>query len=109
MITAHEHQNGYCDVLQAIQGIMFMGTPHRGANVAYWGITSGKVLEVLLLKIPLLGSAKIKALEDLQSRTLEKIRSEFVEPGKDIKIFTYFERVKTPGLNDLASLAFDTL
>ena len=106
MIIAHERQARYTDIFQAVRGIVFMGTPHRGADVAYWGSTLGK-----MIKLPLLSIVKTNLLEDLQakSKVLGEIYSQFVERGKDIGIFTYFERVKTAGLNALASQDLDML
>jgi hypothetical protein len=98
MVVAHERGDRYGDILKAIKGILFMGTPHRGADIAYWGEILGK-----LANIPLIGSMKINLLDDLQpkSKTLGEICSQFVERGKQIQIFTYFERIKTSGANGL--------
>lgn len=98
MVIAHERQERYGDLLKAIKGVLFMATPHRGADVAYWSTLFGK-----LVNIPLIGSMRLNLLEDLKtkSRTLGDICSQFVERGKGLHIFTYFERVKTSGLNDL--------
>ncbi len=100
MVIAHERGDRYGDILNAIKGILFMGTPHRGAEIAYWGEILGK-----LANIPLIGSMKINLLDDLQpkSKTLGEICSQFVERGKQIQIFTYFERIKTSGVNGLVS------
>lgn len=77
-----------------------MGTPHRGADIAYWTKILGK-----LANVPLLGSIRTNLLKDLEpkSRVLGEICSQFVERGQNLQIFTFYERVKTLGLNDLAS------
>ena len=100
MVIAHERLDRYGDLLKAIKGIMFFGTPHHGSDIAFWGKVLGK-----LANVPLMNSIKINLLDDLQvkSRTLGEICSQFVERGKELQIFTYFERVKTMAINDLVS------
>jgi hypothetical protein len=80
-----------------------MGTPHRGADIAYWTKILGK-----LANIPLLGSIRTELLKDLapKSSVLGEICSQFVERGVNLKIFSFYERVKTSGLNDLVSIIF---
>jgi hypothetical protein len=70
-----------------------MGTPHRGADIAYWSKILGK-----LANVPLLGSVRTDLLKDLEpkSKTLGEICSQFVERGQKLQIFTC-------GLNDLVS------
>jgi hypothetical protein len=77
-----------------------MGNPHWGADVAYWSKILGK-----LANVPLLGSIRTNLLKDLEpkSRTLGEVCSQFVERGQKLPIFTFYERAKTLGLNDLLS------
>jgi len=99
LIIAHERER-YKGLEQSISGVVFMGTPHRGADVAYWSRILGQIAN-----IPLRGSIRTSLLADLQpkSHTLGEICSQFVERGKDLQIFTLYERRKMKGLNDLVS------
>lgn len=97
-MIAHERSSRYNQLLNAIKGVVFMGTPHRGADIAYWSRILGK-----MANIPLMGSIRTNLLSDLvpKSATLGEISSQFVERGKSLQIFSFYERVKTSGLNDL--------
>ena len=77
-----------------------MGTPHRGADIAYWGRILGK-----LANLPLMGSIRTELLKELQPKsvTLGEICSQFVERGSKLQMYSFYERVKTTGLNDLVS------
>ena len=97
---AHERESRYGALLQATSGVIFMGTPHRGADIAYWGKVLGK-----LANLPLMGSIRTELLKELQPKsvTLGEICSQFVERGSKLQIYSFYERVKTAGLNDLVS------
>lgn len=75
-----------------------MGTPHRGADVAYWSNMLGKIANGILP-----GSLRTNLLEDLEpkSKTLGEICSQFVERGKRLQIFSFYERVPTSGVGAL--------
>jgi len=97
LIIAHERSR-YESILKSVKGIIFMGTPHRGADIAYWSGLLGKIAN-----IPLLGSLKTDVLKDLEpkSRTLGDISSQFVERGRSFQIFSLYERVMMAGINSL--------
>lgn len=75
-----------------------MGTPHRGADVAFWGSIMSRVA-----KIPLIQADRSQLLSDLerQSLTLGNICSQFVERAHNLKIYTYYERQITQGVGKL--------
>ena len=47
MIIAHERSSEYGELLGSIKAAMFLGTPHRGSDVAYWATYAANVLKVL--------------------------------------------------------------
>jgi hypothetical protein len=77
---------------------MFMGTPHRGSDAAFWAGILGSIADVLTL-----GSIRTKLLQDLQPKSacLGSICSQFVERAKSLRIFTIYERLKIKGLPGL--------
>ena len=64
MSMAHEHGGRYGDLFEAIRGILYMGTPHRGTEEHSWG-------EILanLASITGTGSTKLDILKDLQLKS----------------------------------------
>lgn len=49
MIIAHERSNEYGELLSSVKAAIFLGTPHRGSDVAYWGTFAANVLKTLQL------------------------------------------------------------
>jgi hypothetical protein len=81
-----------------VAGVIFLGTPHRGADIAYWSKLLAKFANVL-------SAGKIR--EDLlkalapKSTELGTICSQFVERGMRLQIFSLYERHETSGLGSL--------
>lgn len=95
LVIAHEREERYKLLLRDVYGVMFMGTPHRGSDSAFWGSIFGSMANVLTA-----GSLRTDLLQMLQPKTefLGNICSEFVERGKSLHIFTVYERLKIKGL-----------
>ena len=95
---AHARSSRYQTLLAAIKGVIFMATPHRGADIATWSKILGR-----LANIPLLGNIRTDLLEDLRpkSELLMTISSDFVERGAGLSIFSIYERKLSPGLHEL--------
>ena len=99
LVIAHERSDRYQSLSSEVYGVIFMGTPHRGADLAFWTSTLSSMADLLTL-----GAVRTRLLNDLQpkSDTLGDICSQFVERGKNLKIFTMYERLKIKGLSTLA-------
>ena len=95
---AHAHSSRYHSLIPAIKSVIFMGTPHRGSNVANWSKILGQIANV-----PLMGSLRVDLLQDLRpkSELLMTISSDFIERGAGLSIFSLYERKFIPGLRDL--------
>ena len=95
---AHAHSSRYNSLVAAIKSVIFMGTPHRGSDIANWSKILGR-----LANIPMLGNIRTDLLKDLQpkSELLMTISSDFVERGAGLSIFSIYERKFIPGLQDL--------
>jgi hypothetical protein len=104
LIVAHERSERYQSISRDVSGVMFMGTPHRGAEIAYWTRILGA-----LANVPLLGSIRTDLLKDLAPKSvcLGNICSQFVERASKLDIVTIYERQIIQGLNGLVCLYKD--
>ncbi|RKL37927.1 hypothetical protein BFJ72_g7387 [Fusarium proliferatum] len=78
---------------------MFLGTPHRGSDVAFWGSLLAKLADVVTL-----GSIRTQVLEDLKRKSdmLGAICSQFIERSESLhRIFSIYERQRTKGASGL--------
>jgi hypothetical protein len=77
---------------------MFMGTPHRGSDAAYWGRILGRLAD-----IPFVAEIRNDLLRDLAPKptVLGNICDRFVERAIPLQIITVYERVKMKGFPDL--------
>ena len=76
-----------------VKGIVFMGTPHRGADVASWANFAARALGTLQMST----ATNTSLLSDLKrnSETLKQISQQFVERGSAIKMKTFYETIKS--------------
>ena len=104
LILAHERFGVYGNLLEMAKGVIFMGTPHRGANAAAWAKFAAYALRALQM-----GTATNKSLvSDLRknSKTLAQISQQFVERGSTLRIKTFYEGNKTDYMNCLVFYFF---
>ena len=82
-----------------VKAVIFMGTPHHGADVATWGNFAARALRALQM-----GTAtNTSFLSDVEgnSRTLKEISQQFVERGSTIMVKTFYETRKLDSINCL--------
>ncbi|KAF5684755.1 hypothetical protein FDENT_6558 [Fusarium denticulatum] len=99
LAIAHERSRRYNSITKDTFGIMFLGTPHRGSDVAFWGSLLAKLADVVTL-----GSIRTQVLEDLKRKSdmLGAICSQFVERSESLhRIFSIYERQRTKGTSGL--------
>ncbi|CAG9982688.1 unnamed protein product [Clonostachys byssicola] len=98
LCLAHDHESRYGSLLAQIKSVIFLGTPHRGSDIATWAKMLGKVSNLF---IP--DSVRIGLLNDLepQSRVLKDIEDQFLQRTVGLRIFTFYERVKTKHIKSL--------
>ena len=93
---AYEDQSLFGELLSAIRGIVFMGTPHRGSNVASLAKVASNAVNYLspgkAIRKPL-----IKAL-CTDSRELEGISRAFLSRSGTLKLASFYEADSFPGL-----------
>ena len=105
LILAHERSGVYGNLLEMAKGVIFMGTPHRGANAAAWANFAAQALRALQM-----GTATNKSLvSDLRknSKTLAQISQQFVERGSTLRIKTFYEGNKIDYMNCLVFFSLD--
>jgi hypothetical protein len=99
LVIAHERSRRYNSIIRDTFGIMFLGTPHRGSNAAFWGKLFGSLADVLTL-----GSIRTQLLGDLKRKSdvLGATCLQFVERSQSLRrIFSIYERVRIKGLPGL--------
>ncbi|KAL2070583.1 hypothetical protein VTL71DRAFT_13609 [Oculimacula yallundae] len=98
LIIAHEKSDRYSSISRDTFGVMFMGTPHRGSDIAFWGKLFGTMADILTA-----GSIRTQLLKDLQPKSscLGDICLQFVERSQTLRIFTIYERLKIRGVPSL--------
>ncbi|OJD31266.1 ankyrin repeat protein [Diplodia corticola] len=98
LILAHARSDLHGWFTDSTIGIIFMGTPHRGADVAYWSKVLGRFVNVF-------AGSKVRTdiLHDLEpkSQTLGRLCELFVERAKSLAIYSFYERRKMAGINSL--------
>jgi hypothetical protein len=93
---AHERER-YHQLLEQVFGIAFFGTPHTGSSIASWSTILSKILRAASLGT----STNTQLSKDLESNSkiLDKISKSFVERGKRLEIFSFYEVDKMEFLN----------
>lgn len=99
LILAHERSSFYSALLQRIWGLVFMGTPHRGSDVAFWTDFLARALHVAQFGA---GTNKnlVSSLKK-DSRLLSDISDQFVERSANLQIRTFYEMEKLDYMNIL--------
>jgi len=99
LILAHERSGSYGGLLEMSKGVIFMGTPHRGADAASWASIVARALGALQMGT---GTNK-NLLSDLQrnSGALWQISQQFVERASTLKIRTFYEVNKLDYMSSL--------
>ncbi|KAI9775820.1 MAG: hypothetical protein M1839_000871 [Geoglossum umbratile] len=89
LILAHERSSEYSNISEMVRGVVFMGTPHRGSDVAYWGNFLSCMLRIAQLGL----KGNNNLLVDLKqnSKALSDISQQFIERGKLLQIRTFYE------------------
>jgi hypothetical protein len=96
LIRAHERDR-FTDLVPHIRGVAFFGTPHRGASVADWGSLLANIIKAASFG----AGTNTKLLLELRSRSelLQDISRSFVDRGKHLTIFSFYETDKMDFLN----------
>ncbi|KAL9593091.1 MAG: hypothetical protein Q9179_006109 [Wetmoreana sp. 5 TL-2023] len=99
LILAHQRSSTFSNVLESVTGVVFLGTPHRGSDAAYW---TGFIARAL--KAAQLGTGtndQLLAALQKNSKTLSDISEQFVERADTLRIRTFYETKKLDFLSSL--------
>jgi hypothetical protein len=98
LILAHERSSDthYRTILDNTRAIAFLGVPHRGADAAWWATFAANSLKGATLGM----TTNTALVKDLQkaSPKLATISKQFVDRGKSLKIYTFYETRKLSGI-----------
>lgn len=95
MIIAQERPKLYGDLLSRIYGIVFLGTPHRGADVAWWATFAAGVLKTVQLG----RGTNTAYIEQLKRNSAEfsHIPQQWIERSEAVLIRTFYETERLSG------------
>lgn len=98
LILAHEQSSDpdYKDILDNTRAIAFLGVPHKGIDGASWVEYVGKTLRGVSIGT----STNTALVVDLRKNcdTLANISAQFVDRGKDLKMYTFYETQRLGGV-----------
>jgi hypothetical protein len=98
LIMAHNRQKLWGSIAKSVAGVIFLGTPHRGAEIAYWGALFSN-----LANFAVAGNLRSELLKSLEpkSKLLGDICEKFVERAESLQIISIYERWKLKTTNTL--------
>ncbi|KAI0537057.1 hypothetical protein GGR58DRAFT_473302 [Xylaria digitata] len=89
---AHENNRYASVILPCIVGVAFFGTPHRSTDIAQWSRMLNRMLEAS--DLPTTVTSQLAKNFELDFGTLEHISKSFVDYGKKLKMFSFYETEK---------------
>lgn len=95
MIIANERSNDYGELLNNIKAAMFLGTPHRGSDAAYWATYAANTLKILQLGRGT-NNLFVSALQK-NSTEFANISQQWIERAAPLKIRTFYETERLLG------------
>jgi Calcineurin-like phosphoesterase/NACHT domain/Ankyrin repeats (3 copies)/Putative serine esterase (DUF676) len=95
LIIANEKQEVYGNVHEATKTILFLGTPHKGSDVAYWGTYAARLVKAMQFGFGT-NTNFITALQK-NSASFAEITRQFTPLATSLKIRTFYETEKLAG------------
>ncbi len=105
LILAHERASdpAFKDILINTKAIAFLGVPHGGSDSAWWANFAANALKAATIGLTTNNALVADLRKD--SSALSTISKQFVDRGRDLAIYTFYERLKLK--NVLVSTHFD--
>ncbi len=97
LILAHERSSdpGFRDILDNTKAIAFLGVPHKGSDSAWWANFAANALKAASIGFTTNNALVADLRKD--SSALSTISKQFIERGRDLSIYTFYERLKLMG------------
>ncbi|KAH0492276.1 hypothetical protein TgHK011_007237 [Trichoderma gracile] len=94
VVRGHEQDGYYGPMLERIQGVVFMATPHRGLNLSVWDSLGPRIVRAATLGF----KCNTKLIKDLKagSEMLDRISESFAHRGANLKIRSFYETERMP-------------
>jgi hypothetical protein len=89
-------------VVHSTLGIIFMGTPHGGADLADWGHTLAKYLKVIRHTNPAIVGV-LQRKSEVLAAVQQQFQKSLLEPGVGIRIYCFFEEKPVVGVGIIVS------
>ncbi|KAI0101579.1 hypothetical protein GGR51DRAFT_529441 [Nemania sp. FL0031] len=96
MVLAQERYRIYGDLLSKIHGVVFLGTPHRGSDLAWWATFAANMLKAVQLGRGT-NTAYVSGLRR-NSEEFAHISQQWVERSADLQIRTFYETERLSGV-----------
>ncbi|KAJ0117970.1 hypothetical protein J7T55_014421 [Diaporthe amygdali] len=96
MVIAQERSRLYGDLLSKIYGVVFLGTPHRGSDLAWWATFAAEILRTVQLGTGT-NTAYVSALKR-NSTEFANISQQWVERSEAVQIRTFYETERLAGV-----------
>lgn len=98
LILAHERSSDpiFKDVLMNTKAIAFLGVPHRGSDSAWWAHFAAYALKGASIGLTTNNALVADLRKD--SSALSTISKQFIDRGRDLHIYTFYERLKLKGV-----------
>jgi hypothetical protein len=94
LILAHERSSDptFKDILINTKAIAFLGVPHEGSDSAWWANVAANALKAATIGL----TTNNALIADLRkdSSALSTISKQFIDRGRDLTIYTFYERLK---------------
>ena len=98
LILAHERSSdpGFKDILINTKAIAFLGVPHKGSDSAWWANFAANALKGASIGLTTNNALVADLRKD--SSALSTISKQFIERGRDLSIYTFYERLRLKGV-----------
>ncbi|KAH4259424.1 hypothetical protein HBH70_138040 [Parastagonospora nodorum] len=106
LVLAHENKPAYADVLSAVSGVLFFGTPHRGSQVAEIGSVVGKIVNLCVRASQmarLTGSMREDLLFTLglDAQAMNELAESSRNRMENLEVVSFYETQTMQGFSDL--------
>ena len=97
LILANERPSDpvFKDILVNTKAIAFLGVPHKGSDSAWWANFAANALKAASIGFTTNNALVADLKKD--SSALSTISKQFIDRGKDLRIYTFYERLKLSG------------